>query len=68
VKVYQFITYTDADYGGNPNNGCSTGGYAVVIGRGAVSWSSWLQSIITLSTTEAEYIAAGEAGKELVWM
>jgi hypothetical protein len=24
--------------------------------------------MVTLSTTEAEYIAAGEAGKELVWM
>ena len=32
-----FITYTDADYGGNPDNGCATGGYAVVIGSGAPS-------------------------------
>jgi hypothetical protein len=39
-----------------------------VIGGGAVSWSSQLQSMVTLSTTEAEYIAADEAGKELVWM
>ena len=63
-----FITYTDADHGGNPDNGRSTGGYAVVIGGGAVSWSSRLQPVVTLSTTEAEYIAAVEAGKELVWM
>jgi hypothetical protein len=61
-----FITYTDANYGGNLDNGRSTGGYAVVIGRGAVNWSSQLQSMVTLSTTEVEYIAAGEAGKELV--
>ena len=63
-----FITYTDADHGENPDNGCSTGGYAVVIGGGAVSWSSQLQPVVTLSTTEAAYIAAVEAGKELVWM
>ena len=35
-----FITYSDADHGGNPDNGKSTGGYVVKIGSGAVSWSS----------------------------
>ena len=38
-----FTTYTDADHGGNPDNGRSTGGYAIIIGGGAVSWSSRLQ-------------------------
>jgi hypothetical protein len=33
-----------------------------------VSWSSKLQGVIALSTTEAEYIAAVEAGKEIKWM
>jgi hypothetical protein len=63
-----FTTYTDADHGGNPDNGRSTGGYAIVIGGGAVSWSSCLQPVVSLSTTEAEYIAAVEAGKEIIWM
>jgi hypothetical protein len=63
-----FTTYTDADHGGNPDNGRSTGGYAVIIGGGAVSWSSRLQPVVSLSTTEAEYIAAVEAGKEIIWM
>ena len=63
-----FITYTDADHGGNPDNGRSTGGYAILIGGGAVSWSSRLQPVVSLSTTEAEYIAAVEAGKEIIWM
>ena len=40
----------------------------VKIGSGAVSWSSKLQSIVALSTTEAEYIAAVSAGKEIRWM
>jgi hypothetical protein len=31
-------------------------------------WSSKLQPIVALSTTEAEYIAAVEAGKEIMWM
>ena len=63
-----FITYSDADHGGNPDNGKSTGGYVVKIGSGAVSWSSKLQPLVALSTTEAEHISAVEAGKEILWM
>jgi hypothetical protein len=63
-----FITYSDADHGGNPDNGKSTGGFVVKIGSGAVSWSSKLQPLVALSTTEAEHISAVEAGKEILWM
>ena len=62
------VTYSDADHGGNKDNGRSTGGYLVRVGSGAVSWSSKQQPIVTLSTTEAEYVAAVEAGKEIFWM
>ncbi len=63
-----FSTYCDADHAGCPDSGCSTGAYVVKIGTGAVSWSSKLQSITTLSTTEAEYVAAVSAGQEILWM
>ena len=63
-----FITHSDADHGGNPDNGKSRGGYVVKIGSGAVSWSSKLQPLVALSTTEAEHISAVEAGKEILWM
>jgi hypothetical protein len=63
-----FSTFSDADHGGCKDTGCSTGGYLVKIGSGAVSWCSKLQSIVALSTTEAEYIAAVSAGKEIRWM
>ena len=63
-----FITYSDSDHGGNLDNGRSTGGYVVKIGSGAVCWSSKLQSLVALSTTEAEHIAAVEASKEILWM
>jgi len=60
-----FMTYTDADHGGEPDSGKSTSGFLVRMGGGAVSWRSKLQPVVTLSTTEAEYVAAVEAGKEV---
>jgi hypothetical protein len=63
-----FTTYSDADYGGCKDSGKSTGGYVVMMGGAAVSWRSKIQPTLSQSTTEAEFVAAGEAGKELKWM
>ena len=35
---------------------------------GAVRWMSKKQSVVALSTTEAEYMAATHASKEAVWL
>ena len=40
----------------------------ITFGGGAISWQSIFQKCITLSTTEAEYIAITEGAKELLWM
>ena len=63
-----FTSYSDADHGGCKDSGRSTSGYLLKVGTGAVSWRSKLQPIVALSTTEAEYVAAVEAGKEMLWM
>lgn len=63
-----FLTYTDADHAGNPDTGRSTSGYLVKMGTGAISWQSRLQSIVALSTTEAEYVAATTAGQEILFL
>ena len=60
--------YTDADMAGDLDGRKSTSGYLFTFAGGAVSWQSKLQKCVALSTTEAEYIAVTEAGKELVWI
>jgi hypothetical protein len=39
-----------------------------LIDRGAVSWSSKKQELVTLSTTEAEYVTSSQASREDVWL
>ena len=63
-----FTTYSDADSAGNADNLRSTSGYVVKMGTGAVSWASRLQTINTLSTTEAEYVSAVSATQEILWL
>lgn len=46
----------------------STSGYLITFAVGAVSWQSKFQKSVALSTTEAKFIAATEACKELLWM
>ena len=63
-----FVTYCDADHGGDRDNKRSTSGMIVKMGTGAISWASRLQTIATLSTTEAEYVSAVSAAQEMLWL
>jgi hypothetical protein len=64
----QLRGFADADMAGDPDGRKSTTAYVFTLGSGAVSWVSRLQKIVALSTMEAEYIAATEACKEMVWL
>src|SRR6185369_4412328 len=64
----RFTTYSDADFAGDKDSKKSTSGFAVKMGSGTVSWASRLQSIQTLSTTEAEYVSAVAAAQEALWL
>jgi hypothetical protein len=43
-------------------------GYAFMINGAAVLWSSKQQTIISLSTTESEYVATTEAARGALWL
>ena len=62
------IGYTDSDFQSDKDSRKSTSGSIFTLGGGAVVWRSIKQSSISDSTMEAEYIAACEAAKELVWL
>src|SRR5258705_9037329 len=64
----EFIGYTDADWANDHLNCRLISGYVFLYSGGAVSWMSKQQSTVTTSSTHAEYIAATEAAKELVWL
>ena len=52
------VGFTDSDYAGDQDDRKCTSGYVFMIGSRAVLWSSKKQPIVTLSTTEAEFIVA----------
>ena len=60
--------YVDADFAGDIDSRKSTTGFVFTLGGTSISWASNLQMLVTLSTTEAEYVAAIEAGKEMIWL
>ena len=62
-----FYGYADAAYA-NTDDYKSTSGYVFIVGGGAITWRSKKQTTIALSSTEAEYIALSEAGREACWL
>ena len=53
-----FVGYTNSDYAGDIDDGKSTSGHAFMLNSSAISWTSKKQQIVTLSTTEVEFVAA----------
>ena len=61
--------YVDSDFAsGDLDRRRSVTGYVFTAGGCAISWRSTLQSVVALSSTEAEYMAMAEAAKEALWL
>ncbi|WZY75710.1 hypothetical protein YC2023_022094 [Brassica napus] len=59
--------YTDSDFVGDVESRKSTSGYVFLMDNAAVAWLSKKQPIVTLSTTEAEYVSASVCACQAVW-
>ncbi|XP_065635657.1 LRR receptor-like serine/threonine-protein kinase HSL2 [Quercus suber] len=60
--------YVNTDFTGDIDSRKSTTGFVFTLGGTTLSWASNPQKIVTLSTTEAKYVATIEAGKEMIWL
>ena len=64
----QLTAYADSDWAGNTDNRRSTTGFAIQLFGGTISWTSRLQKVVSLSSTEAEYYAIGDCVKQITWI
>jgi len=62
------IGYCDDDWEGSEDDRKSTSVGYFFLGNNIISWFNKKQKCVSLSTAEAEYIAAGNSCSRLVWM
>ena len=60
--------FADADYASTAADRRSVSGGLVMCGGARVSWFSRTQKCVTLSTTEAEYVALADVIKEMLFL
>ena len=68
TSVVNLNDFANPDWTGNVDTRKSTSGYLFQIGSSIVSWSSKRQTMVALSTTEAEYVALSYATQETIWL
>ena len=65
---YKLVGYSDSDWGGDVDDRKSTTGFVFFMGDTAFTWMSKKQPIVTLSTCEAEYVAATSSVCHAIWL
>ena len=68
ISDFRVVVYTDSDWAGSVDDRNSTSGYVFHLGSRAISWASKQQPIVSLSTTEDEYVAVTTTMCQAVWM
>jgi hypothetical protein len=61
-----FLVYCDADWAGDPETSRSTTGYVGLFHGAPVFWRSAKQRTVARSSTEAEYVAAGDVTAKVI--
>ncbi|CAM9798146.1 unnamed protein product, partial [Heterosigma akashiwo] len=60
--------YTDSDFCQDRQKGKSVTGYVIMLGDSPVVWASNLQTAVSTSTMEADYLALRSAVKDIMWI
>ena len=68
TEDYKLVGYSDNDWCGDIGNRKSTSGYVFFMGNTTLTWLSKKQPIVTLSTCEAEYVAASWCVCHAIWL
>jgi hypothetical protein len=64
----KLIGFCDSDWAGCMDDMKSTSGYVFSLGSGAFSWCSKKQQTVAQSSAEAEYVSAGVATQQAIWL
>ena len=64
-SIWKIEVYWDSNFGGNKNGRRSITGFIVMACNDPISWKSKSQGNVTLSSTEAGYLAPSETGREV---
>jgi hypothetical protein len=62
------LAYVDSDWAGCADTRRSTSSYIFLMAGAPVAWASKRQSVVALSSTEAEYISIARAAQQAMWM
>jgi Reverse transcriptase (RNA-dependent DNA polymerase) len=68
TNEYKLVGYSDSDWCGDVDDRKSTLGYVFYMGDTTSTWLSKKQPIVTLSTCEEEYVAAGGCVCHAIWL
>nr|GEW43752.1 hypothetical protein [Tanacetum cinerariifolium] len=64
----EIIVYADSEHAGDYVDRKSTSGVCTFMGCCLTSWFTKKQTALAISTTEAEYVSAGKACQQALWM
>ena len=67
-KVLKVTAYVDSNYASDWDTRKSVTGYVVYINGNIVAWKSKSQKCVTLSSTEAEYVALSQCVSEVIYV
>ena len=65
---WEIKAYSDSDFAGDTDTRKSVSGYIIYLNGAAIAWRSKGQKSVSLSSTEAEYMAISEVAMEILYI